>query len=246
MTFAFVPADQFIQTKVTKWKNWDFKDKDLWEQFQNDFAEWTKRTFNSATVDVLRALRTYLRKHGVWISTHETMTKSLFYVLQKETETPWIEEEIKRCILTEHFTSNRIERLLETEFGRKPKNYSWQAAKRRSWRKESSSRESSVQQKSLSRFSKFFQSSEFPSVFFNRHLYSRLPPIPLYRKPPPIPPHLPPQNQLEEQPDGQSGEQPDKQSLRQSTFLPSSSENQSISRQSTLIIENSEHPSYHR
>jgi hypothetical protein len=34
--------------------------------------------------------------------------------------------------------------------------------------------------------------------------------------------------------------------LRQSTFLPSSSENQSISRQSTLIIENSEHPSYHR
>jgi hypothetical protein len=29
MISAFVPADQFIQRKMTKWKNWDFKDKNL-------------------------------------------------------------------------------------------------------------------------------------------------------------------------------------------------------------------------
>jgi transcriptional regulator CtsR len=54
----------------------------------------------------------------------KTIAKSLHDVLQKETETPWTEEEIKRCMLTEHFTSNVINYLIETEFGRKPKDYS--------------------------------------------------------------------------------------------------------------------------
>jgi hypothetical protein len=251
MTSAFVSADQFIQTKVTEWKNWDFQDKDRWEQFQDDFEGWTETTFKEATLDVLRALRAYLRERGVWVMKHErkTIAKSLHDVLQKETETFWIEEEILRCMSTENFISYRIELLLETEFGRRPKDYLWQA-KRRSSRRESSSRGSSVQKKPLSRFSKFFQSSEFSSVF-NRQLYSRLLSIPSYRRPPisslisPRASHLSPQNQLEKQSDGQSGgqsdEQSDEQSLRQLTPSSPSSENQSIGRQSFSIIENSEH-----
>ncbi len=100
---------------------------------------------------------------------------------------------------------------------------------------ESSPRGRSVQKKSLPRFPKFFQSSEFPSVF-NRQLYSRLLLIPPYRRSPTSPPisprasHLSPQSQLEEQSGGQSDEQSDGQS-----------ENQSIGRQSSLIMENSEH-----
>ncbi len=150
MTFAFVPADQFIQTKVTKWKKWNFENKDLWEQFRDDFEEWTKTTFKKATIDVLRALRAYLRERDVRVIKHKrkTIAKSLHDVLQKETKTPWIEEEIKRCILTEHFTSYRIELLLETDFDRKPKDYSWQAAKRR--------------QSISPRFPKFFQIPQNP------------------------------------------------------------------------------------
>jgi hypothetical protein len=126
MISAFVLADQFIQTKVTEWKNWDFENKDLWEQFRDDFEGWTETTFKEATIDALRVLRAYLRERGVWVMKHErkTIAKSLYDVLQKETETFWTEEEIKRCILTEHFTSYRIELLLETDFDRKPKDYS--------------------------------------------------------------------------------------------------------------------------
>jgi hypothetical protein len=90
MTFALVPADQFIQTKVTKWKKWNFEGKDLWEQFRDDFEGWTETTFKEATLDVLRALRAYLRERGVWVMKNErkTIAKSLHDVLQKETKTP--------------------------------------------------------------------------------------------------------------------------------------------------------------
>jgi hypothetical protein len=87
-------------------------------------------------------------------------------------------------MFTEHFTFNRIERLLEIEFGRKPKDYSWQAAKRRQsilsrfseiseisqnpYRRQSRLSENLYirqSEKVQSRFSKFFQSPEFSSVF---------------------------------------------------------------------------------
>jgi AAA+ ATPase superfamily predicted ATPase len=164
--FAFVLADQFIQTKVREWKNWNFKNKNLWKQFQDDFEEWTKTTFKKATINVLRALQAYLRERDVWVMKHKrkTIAKSLYDVLQKETKTSWTEEEIKRCILTEHFTFNRIERLLKIEFNRKSKNYSWQA-KRRLSRKESSAREQSVKKPSLSSLERQSPSSRFPKFF---------------------------------------------------------------------------------
>ncbi len=262
MIFVLMFADQFIQTKVTKWKKWDFENKDLWEQFRDDFEEWTKTTFKEATIDASKALRAYLRQRDVWVVKYErkTTAKSLHDVLQKETKTFWIEEEIKRCILTEHFTFNRIELLLEIEFDRKSKNYSWQAAKREqlissrfskffqtsqnSFRKQSneqsvSSRSLSYEYSSLIFFSSFDTSTSSSSVF-NRQLCSRLSLISLYRRSLTSSlisfrsTHLSPQIQLEEQSDDRSDEQSDEQ-------LDEQSENQSTDRQSSLITENLKH-----
>jgi hypothetical protein len=277
MIFAFVLADRFMKTKMMKWD--ELLDNDLWNSFRTEFAEWIDEDFKLSTITCQKKFRAYLRSRDIWVMKYErkTIANSLHDVIQKETETSWTEEEILRCLASETFISHVINYLIETEFDRKSKDYSWQAQRRLassqlelkhsesshliescmqstelrkftesrqsgsskstesrissiSSIQESAIRGSSVQEKPLSRFPKFFQSPEFSSVF-NRHLYSRLPPIPSYRKPPPIPPRSLPQSQLEKQPDEQLGEQPGEQS-----------ENQSTDRQSPPTTENSEHP----
>ncbi len=220
MAFTFVPADQFMEAKMMEWDG--LLDNDLWDSFRDEFAEWTDEDFKLATITCQKKFRAYLRSRGVWVMKHErkTIAKSLHDVLQKETETPWIEEEIKRCMLTEHFTSNVINYLIETEFGRKSKDYSWQAQQRSESRhlgprkftgprQSGSSKSTGPRIPSIQpRFPKFFQPPEFSSVF-NRQLYSRLSPISSYRRSPtsspisPRPSHLSSQNQLEKQLDGQ-------------------------------------------
>jgi phage pi2 protein 07 len=214
--------EKWIETKINEWEKDNLTDKDLWEQFQDDFDEWTEKDFNSDVSNtLLRRLRNILRRRGVWVSRDEKITieKALYNTLQEKTPIKWTEKEVLRYLSYENFIFISIKILLKTNFGRKPSSpvpshsvSSPPSSERQSTSSRFSkpvplrsfSSPSSERQSIPPRFSKFFQSSKFSSVF-NRQLYSRLPLIPSYR-----------------------------QSLI-------SSENQSTGRQSALIIDYSEH-----
>ncbi len=58
----------YIDFIIKIWIDVNFKDISLWEQFSNDFEEWTKKDFKSKS-DVsnhsLRKIRDFLRKRDV-------------------------------------------------------------------------------------------------------------------------------------------------------------------------------------
>ncbi len=242
--------EKWVETKINEWEQDNLIDKELWEQYQDDFNDWTEKDFKSDVSNtLLRRLRDTLRRRGVWVSRDEQVAKSLYNTLQEKNPPRWTEKEVLRYLPYENFISITIKIFLKTNFGRKP-------SPPVPPRPVLSSPPSKRQSTSPPRFPKFFQSPKFPSVF-NRQLYSELPPIPPYRRPPtssPISPRLPPQTQLEEQPveqpdeqpggqsGGQSGEQPDGQLLRQPTPSPPPPENQLTGRQSPPTTENLEHP----
>lgn len=114
-----------IARAIKAYDHCDFKDSNLWEAYLDDFEGFTENDFKLVHYTETRRLRTLLRKRGVWIEKGRkiTVAKSLFNTLQEEHPTPWTEDEIKRCLDDEEFTSYAIQRLLETDFGRNPKIY---------------------------------------------------------------------------------------------------------------------------
>jgi hypothetical protein len=198
-----------------------------WEDFKSDVSH-----------TLLRRLRDILRKREIWISRDEKIIieKALYNTLQKKNSLRWIEEEVLKCLSHENFIFIIIKILLKTNFDRKISS----SISSRSVSSLSLENQSLKRQSISLRFSKFFQSSEISSVFFNRQLYNQLLPISSYRRSlisSLISSRSLSQSQLEEQSDDQS----DEQSLRQSISSSSSSENQSTDRKSILIIKNSEH-----
>ncbi len=154
-------ANEYIALMIKKWKLYNLQDTNLWVTFRDDFEEWTEQDFKTASIDALRGLRNFLRKHGVWISRQKrkTIAKSLHEMLENETETSWTKKKIMNS-LDVKFQSDRIAHLLETDFERNSKNYFWQISLRSESRRVSSrqslrgsfgSRQSSRRRESLFR-----------------------------------------------------------------------------------------------
>jgi hypothetical protein len=118
---AFVPGgrfieegnqrDEFIRRKMTELDC--FYDIELWESFQEEFVDWTRRDFELASTSCCRAFRTYLRRKGVWISKETTSAKSLYDAFKEKTFTSWTEDEIKRSLSEMRFTSYLIKEFLK-------------------------------------------------------------------------------------------------------------------------------------
>ncbi len=130
-------TNEYITLLIKKWKFLNLQDTNLWVTFRDDFEEWTEQSFKTTTNDVLRSLRNFLRKHDVWISRQKrkTIARSLQEVLEKETETTWIEKKISNS-LDEKFESSKITCLIATDFERNSRDYSWQASSRSESRRE--------------------------------------------------------------------------------------------------------------
>ncbi len=150
-------TNEYITLLIKKWKSLNLQDTNLWITFRDDFEKWTEQSFKATTNDVLRLLRNFLRKHDVWISRQKrkTIARSLQEVLEKDIKTTWTEKKILNS-LNEKFESSKIIRLIETDFERNSRDYSWQASSRSESRRESSksrdsfeSRESSFRDRSL-------------------------------------------------------------------------------------------------
>jgi hypothetical protein len=128
----------YLMRRITIWKRHNLKDSDLWEQFREEFDGWDEAKFVIVGPEILKEFRAFLRTHDVWVMRKRdySVVKALFEVLEKDTETPWTEEEL--AISPEKFNSDVIDHLRETDFGRNPKDYSWQAKSRSGSRKSGS------------------------------------------------------------------------------------------------------------
>ena len=76
-----------------RWRDWQ-----LWNNFQEDFATFTKETFKVAAPGVIRDLRDFLRANGVFVQMGRGLkiAHELFKVLQEENPTAWTEEDIQK------------------------------------------------------------------------------------------------------------------------------------------------------
>jgi hypothetical protein len=170
----FEHTNEYIILLIKKWKSLNLQDTNLWITFRDDFERWTEQSFKTAINVVLRLLRNFLRKHDVWISRQKrkTIARLLQAVLEKETETTWTEEKILNS-LNKKFESSKITHLIETDFERNSRDYSWQTSSESESRRASSrqsfrSRESSFRDRSLEeRFLQKERSSQQSSM---RHL----------------------------------------------------------------------------
>ena len=116
-------VDKIIEEALKVWEKFGFKDMSLWETFQYDFESYTEEDFKSASIHHQRKLRDYLRKYGVWVRKQQryTIARSLYEVLLEEEPTSWTEAEITACEENEEFASYQISRLIDSDFGRKPR-----------------------------------------------------------------------------------------------------------------------------
>ncbi len=130
-------------------RKWDeLLNDDLWNSFRVDFVEWIDENFKLASITTQKKFRAFLWSRNVWVmkSSTQIIAKSFAQVIEKNTFTSWIEEEIRRCLTSKTFIFHVIIHFLKTNFERNSKDYSWQASQSKSKHSESSrSTESRIQ-----------------------------------------------------------------------------------------------------
>ena len=66
---------------------------DLWEQYQEDFADFTEAIFKTCDHIATYNLQTLLRYQGVWVNKQVTIIQSLYDILCEKDQTEWTKEE---------------------------------------------------------------------------------------------------------------------------------------------------------
>jgi hypothetical protein len=87
----------YITHVMQFWINRRFKDIALWEDFRDEFSEWTIDVLKLASRNALKELRVYLTTHGVWIrkTTGTSFARVLQDCIDEETRYEWTKEEIE-------------------------------------------------------------------------------------------------------------------------------------------------------
>ena len=75
----------------------------MWEQYQEDFADFTETIFKTCDRIATYNLRTLLRHKGVWVDKRVTIAQSLYDTLCEEDQTEWTKEEVLDHINTYGF-----------------------------------------------------------------------------------------------------------------------------------------------
>ena len=101
-----------IQYEVYNWK-----DNNLWEQFREDFKEFTEEDFKKCSIPIKRKLRSFLRTRGVKVDpndSYRSFTKCLTTVLTEEEPAIWSIKDIEDYLVSgEEFNSSKINYLLK-------------------------------------------------------------------------------------------------------------------------------------
>jgi len=60
-------VNDYISFKILEYKHFKLINNDLWEQYQEDFADFIEAIFKACNPTTIRKLRTHLRNQGVWV-----------------------------------------------------------------------------------------------------------------------------------------------------------------------------------
>jgi hypothetical protein len=77
----------YIAWRLAVWKRKEYTGQWLWEEFKEDFEEWSVDWFTRATTEALKEIRTYLVRNGVWVRPQagsNLYTKVLQEVIKEE------------------------------------------------------------------------------------------------------------------------------------------------------------------
>ena len=74
----------YIDFKINEYIKWDFKDKSLWELYQEDFNNFEVQTFKDANRPALKALKQLLRRNGVWVFNESKSAPQALYDVAHE------------------------------------------------------------------------------------------------------------------------------------------------------------------
>ncbi|RKF71197.1 hypothetical protein GcM3_106004, partial [Golovinomyces cichoracearum] len=90
--------DLYISTKISEYKEFNSTDSDLWELFQEDFADFTVDNFKSLGTAKLQQLRNFLKCGGVRVPVNDrqkTLPKVLSEVLHEEIQPNWTSDDFQ-------------------------------------------------------------------------------------------------------------------------------------------------------
>jgi hypothetical protein len=81
-------VNDYIKFKILEYGYFELmKNNDLWEQYQEDFADFTEATFKACDRIATYNLRTFLRHRGVWVDKRVTIAQSLYDILCEKDQT---------------------------------------------------------------------------------------------------------------------------------------------------------------
>ena len=93
---SIADVNNYIKFKTLEYEYFRFMNNDLWEQYQEDFADFTEAIFKACNPTTIRNLRTLLRDQGVWVERNKrvTVAQSLYNTIHEENQTEWTKEEL--------------------------------------------------------------------------------------------------------------------------------------------------------
>src|SRR6266702_6743106 len=100
---SITDVNNYIKFKVLEYKYFKLMNDDLWEQYQEDFTDFTETIFKTCDRIATYNLRTLLRHQGVWVNKQATIAQSLYDTLCEEDQTEWTKEEVLDHINTNGF-----------------------------------------------------------------------------------------------------------------------------------------------
>jgi len=105
----------YIKFKTNEYTEYNFKDRNLWESYQEDFDNFEVQTFKDADRLALKGLKQLLRRNGVWVFNESKLApQALYDVAHEDDRTEWSDAEIKLYIDNEGpFNSYAINRRLK-------------------------------------------------------------------------------------------------------------------------------------
>ena len=77
-------VNDYVKFKVLEYGHYNFKNDDMWEQYKEDFVDFTEAIFKAYNCIVIYNLWTLLRHQGVWVNKQVTILQSLYDILCEE------------------------------------------------------------------------------------------------------------------------------------------------------------------
>ena len=108
--------DIYAERKLRSWINMEWRDKNLWEVFQEDFGYFDEANFEKIDKPILRKIRDHLRANGVFVQKQQRykMAKALVEIATEENPSVWPEEDIREHVEKE----GKFNSYLENKFQR--------------------------------------------------------------------------------------------------------------------------------